>query len=349
MGTPHLRSAAWGTALVVVLAWLLIIALPTGASATTPGHNGRIVFKGYLSADRTTGAIFSIRPDGTARRQLTFPATGTVDDQPDVSPNGRLVAFRRCEPDTVCAIYTVHSNGTHLHRLTAPCNATGPDLETKCADESEVAFLPDGHRVVYTRSTGLVRELSDGEGWIQHSDIVVRDLSGRHVHVVLRGHPYAGDNHEMVVSPHGRRIAFVVNNSPLGASPGDEAIFTVGINGRHLRRLTPYSLRAGDHPDWSPNGRWILFRSPDNGDFLNSQLYAIHPNGRGMHPITHVDPTTQLLSASFSPNGSRVVYSRTGVADQPDVFTARLNGSDVHHVTRTPLWESAPDWGPRPN
>jgi hypothetical protein len=40
------------------------------------------------------------------------------------------------------------------------------DLETKCADESEVAFLPDGHRVVFARATGLVRELSDGEGWI---------------------------------------------------------------------------------------------------------------------------------------------------------------------------------------
>ena len=119
-------------------------------------------------------------------------------------------------------------------------------------------------------------------------------------------------------------------------------------DGSGLRRLTPYSLRAGDHPDWSPDGRWILFRSPDNGDFLDSQLYVIHPNGRGMRQVTHVRPTTQLLSASFSPDGSRVVYSRAGRAGQPDIFTARLDGSGVHRVTRTPLWDSAPDWGPQP-
>jgi Tol biopolymer transport system component len=342
------RPAPWGAALAaLLLAVLSVCALPTAAEGTTPGHNGRIAFKGYLDADRTTGAIFSIRPDATGRRQLTSPANGTVDDQPDLSPDGRRVAFRRCAPDTVCAIYTVRSDGSHLRRLSAPCDAAGPDLETKCADEYEVAFLPDGHRVVFTRATGLVRELSDGEGWIQHSDILIRDLNGRHARGVLRGRPYAADNHEMVVSPDGRRIAFVRTNSPLGRPAGEQAVFTMRLDGSHLRRVTPYALRAGDHPDWSPNGRWILFRSPDSGDFLGSQLYLVHPNGRGIRAATHVGAGTQLLSASFSPRGSRIVYARTGRAGQPDIFTARLHGRGVHQVTRTPLWESAPDWGPR--
>jgi TolB protein len=164
---------------------------------------------------------------------------------------------------------------------------------------------------------------------------------------VLRGRPYAGDNHEMVVSPDGQRIAFLRSNSPKASPAGGVAIFIMRSDGSALRRLTPYSLRAGDHPDWSPDGRWILFRSPDNGDFLDSQLYVIHPNGRGMRQVTHVSPTTQLLSASFSPNGSRIVYSRAGRAGQPDIFTARLDGDGIRRVTRTPLWDSAPDWGPQ--
>ncbi len=225
------------------------------------------------------------------------------------------------------------------------CRASGH--RTKCADESEVAFLPDGRRVVFTRATGRVRGFSNGEGFIEHSDIVIRDLSGRHEHVALRSRPFAGDNVEMVASPDGTHIAFRRQNSPLVAPADGIAIFVMRIDGAHLRRITRWSLHAGDHPDWSPDGRWILFRSNEDGGFLNSQLYVIHPDGSGRREITHVSADTMLLSSSFSPNGARIVYSQTGRAGQPDIFTIRVDGSDVHQVTRTPRWDSAPDWGSR--
>jgi len=334
-------------AVLVALGLVSALAMVAPASATTPGDNGRIAFKGYLDSDNSTGAIFTIRPDGARTRQITFPEAGTIDDQPDWSPDGSLIAFRRCAPDTICAMYTVRRDGTHLRRLTAKCNAKPPAIETKCADESDVAFLPDGHRVVFTRSTGTVREFPNGEGWIEHSDIVIRDLSGRHEHVVLRSRPFAGDNVEMVASPNGRHIAFVRHNSPLAKPADGIAVFVMRVDGTHLRRVTASSMRAGDHPDWSPDGRWILFRSNDDGGFLNSQLYVIHPNGRGLRQITHVSADTMLLSSSFSPNGRRIVFSQTGTGGQPDIFTVRVDGSHVRQITTTPRWDSAPDWGSR--
>ncbi len=332
---------------LVMLFQLMTLATGPAASATTPGANGRIAFKGYLDADRSTGALFTMTPSGKHVRQVTSPASGTVDDQPDWAPDGSLIAFRRCAPDTVCAIYTIRPDGTGLRRLTAECSAPPADLG-RCSEETEVAFLPDGKRVAYTRSTGSVREFPNGEGFIEHSDIVIRDLTSGRTNVVLRGERFGGDNNEVVVSPSGKQIAFHRVNSPLARPAGGIAVFVMSIDGRHVQRVTPWSLKAGDHPDWSPDGCWILFRSNDAGSFLNSQLYVIHPGGSGMRQVTHVSPETMLLSASFSPDGDRIVYSQSGDSGQPDIFTARVkDGKDVRQLTHTPLWESAPDWGPR--
>ncbi len=55
---------AWfpSRAIAVLAALCLVSALATAtpASATTPGKNGRIAFKGYLDADNLTGAIFTV-------------------------------------------------------------------------------------------------------------------------------------------------------------------------------------------------------------------------------------------------------------------------------------------------
>ena len=327
--------------LVALCAVSVLTAVP--AAATPPGDNGRIAYKVYLDADLSTSAIFTMRKDGTRPRQITFPDAGTQDDQPDWSPDGSLIAFQRCAPDTSCAIYTVRPDGTRLHRLSAPCDSNQPG---QCEDESTVAFLPDGHRIVFTRATGSIREFPETEV-IEHSDIVIRDLSGRHARVVLRGRPFAGDSEQMVVSPDGRHIAFVRLNSPLADPAGGIAIFVMRSDGTHLRRITDWSLRAGVSPDWSPDGRWILFRSNADGGGLDSQLYVVHPDGRGLRAVTDVSADTKLYSASFSPDGRQIVYGTSGLDDLPDLYTVRTDGSRSTPVAVTPGWESSPDWGPR--
>lgn len=338
MSHPLSRLAA--LAIAGIAASFVVIPL---ASATAPGTNGSIAFRRFLDVDRTTAAIFTVRPDGTGEQQITSPGVGTTDSQPDWSPDGRLIGFERCVPNTVCAIYTVHPDGTHVRRLTAPCDASPPDIETKCADESAIAFLPDSQHVVFTRSTGLVSD----EGFIEHSDLVVSDLSERHTRAVVSGPPFSGDNTGAVVSPSGHQLAYEQVNSSLSSPAGGKAVFVVGLDGRHRHRVTPWTLNAGDHPDWSPNGRWILARSNDSDSFLDSQLYVVHPNRTGLRQVTHISADTQVLSASFSPDGRRIDFAQSGDGGLPDIFTMNLHGRNVHQVTNTPQWDSAPDWGPR--
>jgi TolB protein len=124
-------------------------------------------------------------------------------------------------------------------------------------------------------------------------------------------------------------------------------VFVVNADGTRLRRLTPWRMNAGDGPDWSPDGSRILFRSPDDGSFLNSNLYTIRPDGKDLTRVTNVPPTTTLYSASWSPDGASIAFGMMGVEGQADVYTMRADGTGVTPLTRTPQWDSAPDWGGR--
>jgi Tol biopolymer transport system component len=122
-------------------------------------------------------------------------------------------------------------------------------------------------------------------------------------------------------------------------------VFVVNADGSGLRRVTPYKLRAGDGPDWSPDGTQILFRSPETEDFLHSNIFTIHPDGTGLRQVTHAGPSTKVYSASFSPDGGSITVGMTGVDGQADVFRIGADGSGLTPVTRTQQWDSAPDWG----
>jgi Tol biopolymer transport system component len=53
-----------------------------------------------------------------------------------------------------------------------------------------------------------------------------------------------------------------------------------------------------------------------------------------------------VLSTSYSPDGDWIVHATNGIDGNADLFVMRADGTDNQRVTRTELWDSAPDWGP---
>jgi TolB protein len=152
-------------------------------------------------------------------------------------------------------------------------------------------------------------------------------------------------------SPDGTRIAFkrITGNRCDCDHAGLAALFTVRLDGTDLRRLTPWRLDGGDEPDYSPDGRWILFLShqclcrPTN-------LWEVHPNGRGLHSITENPAGTYLwLSSSFSPDGKMIVSARKPFPEgDADINVMNNDGSGLEMAAQRRAYDSSPDWGPVP-
>ncbi len=345
----HLRRFTGIVAIATAVSTMLLTAVP--ARATFPGKNGRIAFRRYLNDTHTRAAIFTINTDGTGLLQLTHPRRGVAHEVPDWSPDGRWIAYERdwgtCCPETHPRhIFRIRADGIGRKDLTQPnCPALSPPVPTDtCYEESLPAWSPNGKRIAFIRIFGSCPPHCGTDLF----DVFIMRANGTHVRRITKSPPRYMDV-SVMWSPDGTRLVFV--RSDEGRDPSRDAVFTVHVDGTHLHQLTPWRLDAGDSPDWSPDGRWILFRSHTGGGHP-SNVYLVHPNGSGLHRITSASGGDfTWLSSSFSPDGTRITvgrYPAAGPAGNADVYVMNVDGSGLEDVTNSVKWDSAPDWGPLP-
>ena len=317
------------------------------AHATFRDDNGRIAFRRFLNADQDTGAVFTVRPNGTDEFQVTHPPEGYVDRNPDVSPDGRRIVFQRSGP-TMDDIFVVNSDGTQLRQLTNTAYPEGNCLPKGGECNISPAWSPDGTQIVFSRAFGpVVDDLVETFG------LFLMNADGTHVRQLTQRHPpRTGEDTEPQFSPDGRMLLFQRRNVRAARPAGGVAIWTLNLRSGRQHRVTPYRLQAGDTPDWAPNGKRILFHDNLDNEDVNANLFTIRYDGTGLRQLTFADDgVTRYLGSSYSPDGKWITFGRRpatgGVkANSADVFVMRADGTHVRKVTRTKRYDSYPDWGP---
>jgi Tol biopolymer transport system component len=83
-----------------------------------------------------------------------------------------------------------------------------------------------------------------------------------------------------------------------------------------------------------------------------TNLYTVHPDGGALQRLTQVTPSHYVLSGTYSPDGTAVVFA-TDEDGTPnprggtfaEVVTMKLTDRLTAHVTGSPNLDGWPSWG----
>lgn len=224
----------------------------------------------------------------------------TAGLSPAWHPNGRLIAYSvMTDSGTRLAIRDLGNNSTRWVSSTPYSIAITP------------AFSRDGSSIAY------------GFGQEQGTDIHVAPALGGPSRRVTIGR--GSENMNPTFSPDGRKIAFVSGRL------GHPEVYITDADGTNLELLTQFNVGEQAYrtsPDWSPDGRAIVYHAQIGGIF---QLYTIGLRERLPRQLTS-DASNE--DPWWAPDSRHIVFTstRSGV---PQLWVMDVESGRVRQLTRS--------------
>jgi Tol biopolymer transport system component len=329
------------TALFSVVALLSVVVVTAGV-ARSPAPAKLIVFASNRGPNVENTELYSVRLDGTRRRDLS--RSQGADSAAAPSPNQRRIAFAaaRLEGGTlVYGLYVMQADGSGQRRLTPNGFSVASDAHPSWSpDGSEIAFVAYGDsgygvHVVRVDGTGLRMIASRGFAptWAPSGNRIAfvfrenrpgRLLSRIAIARAEGGDPVAlTDDHvdgPPVWSPDGSFLAFARNDAPHHAD-----LLTIDSNGGPIRevlsRPTPISS--------------VSWPAPDRLVFDSGGICTVSPTGARLRRLAAGG------APAVSPDRSEIAYVRGR-----SIALVGINGGHIRNVldTRKEYIADGPVW-----
>jgi Tol biopolymer transport system component/serine/threonine protein kinase len=127
---------------------------------------------------------------------------------------------------------------------------------------------------------------------------------------------------------------------------GNFQIYVINSDGTGRRQIT--NLPEGAcQPDWSPDGKRLVFISPCetiNDYYPGSAMYIINEDGKGLLPL----PT--LVGGDYdpkwSPDGNKIVFTSLRNGGRPQLFVHNLEDNSVTPISEKFLTDFQASWSP---
>jgi len=261
-------------------------------------------------------SLFLLSIETGERRRLTLAPAGSLGDYyPAFSPDGKRLAFVRAPRWSTDDLYVLPLAGGEPRRLTFD-NLTITGL----------AWTPDSREIMFTSRRGgstrhLWRVAADG-GTPERVDTVGADVLSP------------------ALSPQGNRLAYT-------QAFDDINIWRIELDavGKVKAQRELIASTFSDHgPDYSPDGRQIVFASGRSG---YNAIWVCESDGSKPRLLYSCGPYV-TGSPRWSPDGRWIVFdSRSCVAGangNPDIYLISADGGQPRRLTDGPAEDVVPSW-----
>jgi TolB protein len=203
---------------------------------------------------------------------------------------------------------------------------------------------------------------------VNTSDLFVMNHDGTELRFLTRGgsptwsppEPNGGPSKNIAFHASASGAGLPINPFP-GSATDDSDIFTVNVDDLLDNAAVPRNLTSNrtatvdDDPNWSPDGRRIVFTSyvnPSSGTLTSGEIYVMNADGTGQAQLTN--DGIDKRGPAWSPDGQSILFAcRSGAptASAPTVATFEICVMDVvsrqiTQLTLNNINELTPTWSP---
>ncbi len=252
-------------------------------------------------------AIYTVDLKTGERRRVAADGEFTGETTPRFSPDGKSLAFVRVFSDYTQDLFVVSTVGENNEprRLT-------DDLKTI----HSLAWSADGADIFFVS----VRESN-------RSNIWRIGAAGGSPEFLSTGGEFLTN---LAASPDGKTLAFVEKTLH-----SDIYRLTVGEPAAKPLIATSYTE---DLPDFSPDGRHIVFHSNRSG---NVEAWIADADGKNLRQLT--DDKRQVGAVRFSPDGTQIVYHARD-SENKEIYVASIEGGEPRRLTTDTANDTYPSW-----
>ena len=282
-----------------------------------------------LPANKRSSAVYLIPAAGGTPKKITDGMA--QDEEPVWSPDGKTIAY-----------VSNREGGPKQIYLYDVASETSKKLSSLLAGAANLVWAPDGSGLVFTSDIypdcGVDVDCAEAAEKTAESSLVkarvIDSLLFRHwnawqaatrSHILF--HPLQGEPRDLTpgkfdvppfsvgggidfgISPDSRELAYTSNTDPDSALSTNSDIFLVPLEGGKSRRIT---TRAGADslPAYSPDGRWIAYRSQQRAGY-ESDLWELRLYDRQTGVDRRVAPEFPhgVDSLTWTPDGRAVVVT----------------------------------------